>query len=54
MFLYLFEDGTLTQQILPPTEEDRMCVDDGVLKVIRFNDYKFESIDPDGTWKVIN
>lgn len=35
MFVYIFEDGTVQQHPDPPTEEDMLCVEDGILMVLK-------------------
>jgi len=34
MYLYIFEDGTLCQHAEPPTDEDTIYIEDGILEVI--------------------
>ena len=34
MYIYIFEDGTICQDVLGPTDADNNCIGDGTLTVL--------------------
>jgi len=61
MFLYIFENGTVTKSTIPPLQDDLASIRDGFLRVIEFrngdvkevNEYskltEVEDVYPDAT-----
>lgn len=45
MYLYIFEDGSLRQAQLPPTNADLECIGDGILQVVTLVGAKFVEYD---------
>lgn len=41
MYLYIFEDGSMTQTSSRPTDEDQDAIDNGYLEILYFKEGKF-------------
>lgn len=49
-YIYIYEDGRLGVDTDPPTDDDFLCVNKGLLQVLRISADKIDELGPEGDW----